>query len=179
MPTSDDETTVAPLQENIRKPNLTSQECRDIVQGLPLMVAPGDAELKLVLGAIKSVSDTYHVDRKTIRKIWQHAVANFFDPNTQSLVSSPKIKGNFDHPQKWVRRQDVRDAVILLPLNQRRVIRSIASAFEIPKSTLFRMKRDMHDVVIIPKSLAWKPMLTEMHKVQHVLFAASELNPVA
>ena len=37
----------------------------------------------------------------------------------------------------------------------------------------------MHDVVIsMPKSLALKPMLTEMHKVQRVLFAASKLNPV-
>ena len=70
-------------------------------------------------------------------------------------------------------------ALILLPLNQRRSIRSITSALEIPKSTLFtRMKRDMHDVIIMPKSLALKPMvLIEMHKRQRVLFAASKLNP--
>jgi hypothetical protein len=62
MPTSDDETTVAPLQENRRKPNLTSQQRRDIVQALLWMVVPGDDELKLVLSAIKSVSETFHVD---------------------------------------------------------------------------------------------------------------------
>ena len=102
MPTSDDETTaVAPLQEkNRRKRNLTSQERRDIVQALLLMVVPGDAELKLVLGAIKSVSDTYHVDQKTIRRIWQRAVANFFNPDIRSLVSSPNIKGNSGRHQK-------------------------------------------------------------------------------
>ena len=77
MPTSEDETTVAPLQHNKRKLNLTSQQRKDIVQALLLMVVPGNAELKLVLGAIKSVSDTYHVDRKTIRKIWQRAVEMF------------------------------------------------------------------------------------------------------
>ena len=147
MPTSDDETTVAPLQENMRKPNLTSQERRDIVQALLLMVVPGDPELKLVVGAIKSLSDTYHVDRKTIRNIWQRAVANFFDPNIKSLISSPKKKGNSGRPQKWV-RGDVRDAVSSLPLNKRRTIRSIASALEIPKSTLFRMKGDMDDQVL-------------------------------
>jgi hypothetical protein len=38
MPTSVDETTVAPLQEDKRKPNLTSQPRRDIVQALLLMV---------------------------------------------------------------------------------------------------------------------------------------------
>ena len=36
----------------------------------------------------------------------------------------------------------------------------------------------MQDVVIMPRSLALKPMLTEIHKVQRVLFAASKLNPV-
>jgi hypothetical protein len=113
MPTSDDETTVAPLQEKIRKePNLTSQERRDIVQAFFFTAVPGDAELKLVSGAIKSVSDTYHVIQKTIRKIWQ------------SLVSSPKIQGNSGRPQKWV-RQDVCDLVVLLPLNQRRTSHQI------------------------------------------------------
>ena len=65
MPASDDETTVvAPLHEGIRKPNLTSQQRRDIVQALLLMVVPGDVELKLMLDAINSVSETFHVDRK-------------------------------------------------------------------------------------------------------------------
>ena len=124
MPTSDDETIVAPLQENKRKANLTSQQRKDIVQALLLMVVPGDAELKLVLGAIKSVSDTYHVDRKTIRKIWQRAV-EFFLIQIKSFISSPKKKGNSGRHLKWV-RQDVRDAVLSLPLDQRRTIRSIA-----------------------------------------------------
>ena len=77
MPASDDETTVAPLHEGMRKPNLTSQQRRDIVQALLLMVVPGDVELKLMLGAIKSMSETFHVDQKTIRKIWQPTLANF------------------------------------------------------------------------------------------------------
>jgi hypothetical protein len=38
MPASDDETAVAPLHEGMRKPNLTSQQRRDIVQALLLMV---------------------------------------------------------------------------------------------------------------------------------------------
>ena len=66
MPTSDDKATVAPLQENMKKPNLTSQQRMDIVQALLLMVVPGDDELKLELGAIKSVSETFHVDRKQL-----------------------------------------------------------------------------------------------------------------
>ena len=136
MPASDDETAVAPLHEGMRKPNLTSQQRRDIVQALLLMVVPGDVELKLMLGAIKSVSETFHVDRKTIRRIWQRALANFNNPDIKSLISSPKKKGNSGRPQQWI-RQDVRDAVLLLPLNQRRTIRSIIKCISVGDSEVF------------------------------------------
>ena len=92
MPASDDETTVAPLHEGMRKPNLTSQQRRDIAQALLLMVVPCDVELKLMLGAIKSVSETFHVDRKIIRKIWRPALANFNNPALKSLTFSQKKK---------------------------------------------------------------------------------------
>ena len=103
MPASDDETTVAPLHEGMRKPNLTSQQRRDIVQALLLMVVPGHhVELKWMLGVIKSVSETFHVDQKTITKIWQRALANFNNPDIASLISSPKKKGNSGRPQQWI-----------------------------------------------------------------------------
>ena len=100
MPASDDETTVAPLHVEMRKPNLTSQQRRDIVQDLILMVVlPGDVELKMMLGAIKSVSETLHVDQKTIRKMWQRAHANFNNPDIKSVISSPKKKAISGRPQ--------------------------------------------------------------------------------
>ena len=173
MPASDDEITVAPLHEGTRKPNLTSQQRRDIVQALLLMVVPGDVELKLMLSPIKSVSETFHVDRKTIRKIWQHALANFNNPDIKSVISSPKKKGNSGRPQQWI-RQDARDAVSLLPLNQRRTIRTIALALEIPQSTVLRMRRDPNDVLIMPKIIALQPLKPDMHKVQRVLFAVKK-----
>ena len=52
---------------------------------------------------------------------------------------------------------------------------SIATVLDIPKSTVFRMKQDKHDTVIMPRSIAVKPLLTDMHKVQRVLFATSKL----
>ena len=64
MLASDDDTTIAPLHEGMRKPNsLTSQLRRHIVQSLLLMVVPGGVELKLLLGATKSMSKTFHVER--------------------------------------------------------------------------------------------------------------------
>jgi hypothetical protein len=113
------------------------------------------------------------VDQKTIRSNWQRTLANFNNPDIKSLISSPKKKGNSGRPQQWI-RQDVRDAVLLLPLNQRRTIRSIASALEIPKSSVFRMRRDPNDEVIMPKTIALQPLLTDVYKVQRVLFAARD-----
>jgi hypothetical protein len=54
------------MSEGKGKPNLTSQQRRDIVQALLLMVVPGDVELKLMLGTIKSVSESFHVDKKQL-----------------------------------------------------------------------------------------------------------------
>jgi hypothetical protein len=42
------------------------------------------------------------------------ALANFKNPDIMSSISLPKKKGNSGHPQHWI-RQDVRDAVSLLP----------------------------------------------------------------
>jgi hypothetical protein len=120
------------------------------------------------------VSETFHVDRKTIRKVWQRALPNFNNPDIKSRISSPKKKGNSGRPQQWI-CQDVRDAVLLLPLNQRRTIRLIASALEIPNSSVFRMRRDPNDVVIMPKTIALQPILTDVHKLQRVLFAVTKL----
>jgi hypothetical protein len=137
------------------------------------MVVHGDVELKLMVGAIKSVSESFHVDQKIVRH--QQALVNFNNPDIKSLISSPKKKGNSGCPQQWI-CQVVRDAVSLLPLNQRRTIRSIASSLEILNSSVLRMRRDLKDVVIMP--IALQPLLADVHKVQHVLFAVTKLNKV-
>jgi hypothetical protein len=56
------------------------------------MVVPDDVELKLMLGAIKSMSESFHVYQKTIRKIWQRALKSFNNPDIESFTSSPKKK---------------------------------------------------------------------------------------
>jgi hypothetical protein len=57
-----------------------------------MIVLPGDVELKMMLGAIKPVSETFHVDWKTIRRMWQRALSNFNNPDIKSVISSPKKK---------------------------------------------------------------------------------------
>ena len=104
--------------------------------------------------------------------------------NTRSRTSVIQIyvhlyhlrkQGRSGRPLKWI-RDDVREAVSSsLALHQRRTIRSIATALDIPKLTVFRMKQDNHDTVIMPRSIAVKPLLTDVHKVQRVLFVTSKL----
>jgi len=59
---------VAPPPEEVKKTNLSSQQRKDIVSTLLLSVEPGDLDMKLARGAIKSCADTYRVDRSTIMK---------------------------------------------------------------------------------------------------------------
>jgi hypothetical protein len=40
------------------------------------------------------------------------------------------------------------------------------------------MRRDPNDVAIMPITIALQPLLTDMHKVQRLLFALTKLNQV-
>jgi len=146
-----------------------------IVSRLVLTIQPDDAAMKLGRGAITAAADAFHVSRITIRKIWQRALANFRNPNIRSFISSPCKKGNCGRNQKW-NREEVSEAVKALPLHQRRTIRSLAHALRMPKSTLWDMKDDKRDAVIMPVTIALKPLLTEEHKLQRVLYCCSKFN---
>jgi hypothetical protein len=174
-PAPDDHEAHPPLE--MKKRNLTSEERRAIVSRLILSIKPDDPDLKLGRGVITATANSYHVSRITIRKVWQRALANYRNPNIRSFMSSPQKKGNCGRKQKW-NREEVREAVKALPLFQKRTIRSLAQALGIPKSTLFDLKEDKTDTVIMPASIALKPLLTEEHKLQRVLYCCSKLNPV-
>ena len=137
-----------PHEPEAKKRNLTSEERRAIVSTLQLSIKPDDPEMKLERGAIKSAAEVYHVDRLTIRRIWQRALANYHDPNVRAFVASPQRKGKCGRRLKWSRDQ-VREAVRLIESDpQKRTIRSLAAELKIPKSTLFRMKQE--NVVTMP-----------------------------
>jgi hypothetical protein len=164
-----------PPQLRAKKQNLTSEERRAIVSTLLLSIKPDNPELKSGRGVINSVAHAYNVDRISIRRIWQRALANFHDPSIRAFISSPQKKGKSGRPIKWDRDQ-VRETVKQLPLHQRRTIRSLAAVLEIPKSSLFKMKQSNVDSVIMPVPIALKPLLTDVHKLQRVLFAVSKLS---
>jgi hypothetical protein len=161
----------------MKKRNLTSEERRCIVSTLLLSVKPGDPDLILGRAVITSTAQFYDVNRKAIRGVWQRALSNFRNPNIRAFISSPQKKGNCGRKKKWD-CDELREAVKKIPLYQRRTNRSLAAALGIPKSTLFRLKQDKLESVIMPVSIALKPLLSKVHKAQRVLYAVSKLNAV-
>ena len=90
---------VAPPPEEVKRTNLSSQQRRDVVATLLLSVEPGDPDVKLARGQIKSCADTYGVHRQTIRKVWMRALANYRNPDIGAFISSPKKKGRSGRPR--------------------------------------------------------------------------------
>ena len=165
----------APPLRGMKKKNLTSKQRRDIVSTLLLSVKPDDPELKLARGIITATAQRFNVDRSTIRLVWQRALANYQNPNIRSFISSPLKKGNSGAKLKWD-RDEIREAVKTIPLHQKRSLRSLAGRLGIPKSTVFRIKEEKLAKVIMPVSIAVKPLLTEAHKLRRVMHAVSKVN---
>ena len=98
-----------------------------------------------------------YVSHDTIRQVWKRAVENFNDPDVKQFCASPQKINNCGRPHKW-NRDELREAIKEVPIHQRRTIRSIASALNVPKSTLFRMKGERgNNTVTLPVSIAAKP----------------------
>ncbi len=78
--------------------------------------------------------------------------------------------------KKW-NHDEVTEAVKEIPLHHMRTLRDLAGALGMPLTLLLRMKSG-RDRVIMPFTSALKPALTEVHKVGHVLFSVSKLDPI-
>ena len=132
---------------------------------------------KFLRGTLKLVADEFHVCSRTITRVWARACQNYENPLIRQFCSSPQKKKCGRH-KKW-NHDEVRKAVKLIPLFRRRTIRDlVAHALSIPKSTLFRMKCDSDDPVIMTCTSALKPALTERHKLLHVTFCLTKIDPV-
>jgi hypothetical protein len=164
------------LPEQQTKRNLTPIERKRIVSQLLLKVKKDHPEQHLLRGALTEIANLHNVHKDTIRRIWARAHANSQNPEDGFVFDAPSQKHKSGRNQKW-NRDEVRRAVKALPLHQRRSLRSLGAALAIPKSTLFDMKNDKTDKVIIPTTSVLKPMLTEEHKTQRAFFCVSKLNP--
>ena len=111
--------------------------------------------------------------KQKIRRVWARALENFENPDTRQFRSSPQ-KHRCGRPKKW-NHDDVREAVKLVPHFQRRIIRDLSAAIGIPKSTLFAMKCDKDETVIMPCTSALKPASTTEHELLRVSFCLTKM----
>ena len=91
-------------------------------------------------GTVTVVANEFYVCSKTIRRVWARALENFQNPEVRQFRSNTEKKRCGRH-RKW-NHEEVREAVRLLPLFQRKTIRDLAAALKIPKSTVHLMKMD-------------------------------------
>jgi hypothetical protein len=132
MDTPDPEPQPRPVPVGRRKKELTRDERAQIVSRLLFDWKTHGVDGKFARGTITAIAIEFHVCSKTIRRVWKRAVQNFRDPDIQQFCASPQ-KRNCGRPQKW-NHDDVREAVKLIPLFQRVIIRTLANALGIPKS---------------------------------------------
>jgi hypothetical protein len=165
-----------PPQQGRMNRELTSDERKQIVSRL-LTEAQNGGELgKFPRGTITAVAADFHVSSKTLRRVWARAQENYADPTVRQYQASPRKKRNCGRKKKWD-PEAIKEAIKDIPLFRRRTIRDLAAALGIPKSTLFDLKNDNDNPVIMPCSSALRPLLTEHHKLMRTLFCITKLNP--
>jgi hypothetical protein len=163
MDPPDPEPPLTPVPNKNTKRELTCIERQQIVSRLMFELQERGVDGKFLRGTLKLVAGEFHVCPRTITRVWARACQNYENPLIRQFRSSPQKKKCGRH-KKW-NHNEVCKAVKLIPLFQRRTIWDLAHALSIPKSTLFRMKCDSDDPVIMTCTSALKPALTEQHKL--------------
>ena len=176
MDPPDPEPPLTPVPNKKTKKELTLHERQQIVSRLLFELQVRGVDGKFSRGTLKLVAGDYHVCPRTIRRVWERARQNFENPEVRQFRSSPRKKKCGRH-RKWD-PDEIREAVKLIPLFKRRTIRDLAHALAIPKSTLFRLKNDGDEPVIMTCTSALKPALTEQHKLLRVTFCLTKIDPL-
>jgi hypothetical protein len=163
-----------PRQRGVNK-DLTGDERKQMVSRMLSLARHGDDGVKFPRGTITAIASEFHVCTQTLRRVWARARENYSDPTVRQYQASPRKKGRCGRKKKWD-PDAVREAIRDIPLFQRRTLRDLAAALGIPKSTLFDLKNDDDNPVIMPHSSALRPLLTEDHKLMRTLFCITKLH---
>jgi hypothetical protein len=97
------------------KPELTSDQRKQVVSQLLLLLKDGNQPPELKRGALTAVANNFDVRPRTVGKIWKRARLNFEDPTIGAFCASPCKKNKCGAKQKW-NRDDVREALLLVPI---------------------------------------------------------------
>jgi hypothetical protein len=137
----------------------TSDQRKQIVSQLLLLIKDGVGPPELKRGALKQVADNFNVQARTVTATWRRACQNHADPTIGAFRASPLKKNNCGRKQKHD-RDEVWAAILLVPTHRRKSLRKTASAIGVSTTTMHRMKVDKEDNVIIPHSNAIRSVLS-------------------
>jgi hypothetical protein len=110
------------------KKELTSDQRKQIVSQLLLLVKEGHPEQKLVRGALTSIAKFFNVTAQMVGNVWKRARQSFVDPTVGSFRASP-LKKNSGREQKYD-HDEVRDAIVLVPYHKRINLHKLATQLE-------------------------------------------------
>jgi hypothetical protein len=99
---------------------------------------------------------------------------NFKDPLIDPFHASP-CKKKCGWKQKY-NSDEVRAAILLVPIHRKRTLCKLASEIGIPLGILHCMKDGEHDNVIAPYSNALMPHLQDHHQFARVLYSGANLD---
>ena len=176
MDPDDEEPAGEVVREGRARRELIALETRRAIGELLLRVKDQADLSKLEKGALTDVAKLFHVHPRTIKRLWTRALQNKQDPHDGVLRASPK-KNTVGRFMKW-NPDDLRDAIKAVQLHQRRSLRSLSIALNVPRSTLHCLmsKHDGGTAIILPHTSVLKPLLTNEHQFQRVCYAVMHLN---
>ena len=92
MDPPDPELPVSPVQQKKTKRELTGEERQQIVSRLLFEMQNSSIDGKFLRGTLMAVAGKFHVNRRTICRIWARAQENFENPDLRQFRASPRKK---------------------------------------------------------------------------------------
>jgi len=133
-----------------------------------------DGWLVLLPGTVKFISHRLDVNKSTVQCTWNRALTSCYLEDSKSFASL-SCKFGSGHHQKF-NRDDVIPAVKEIPFKKRTVHCKLASALNLPKSTVYSIAKDNQQRdVIRPQTNDVVPKLTDECKIRRFLYFISHL----
>ena len=130
---------------NRKKPNLTQEQIRRLIQALLLDSSENDGVRVPARGAIKRVSEEFRLSRMQVHRLWKKALKNH--QATGIYSATPTKQGNSGRRPVYD-QDELAEALEGLPMEQRGSIRSIAEALGISVGRVHKLIHREH--VIVP-----------------------------
>ena len=162
---------MAPSTTNNKYHELTEKQKRAVLGALLSMRENG----VLPHGSQAKIARNLSVLRFAVGRLWRAAESSRLDPN--GVIHSPDVssknKGNNREMKKVYDREQMKEAILAIPLWKRSTVRNLAAELKMPKSTLHDILKKEKDEVIHHHTNRLKVHLNEEQMFQRILYCFS------